>query len=176
MGPDMLWFLLEITPEWTKCGVLGSGKCTCSFAVMFSHSAISCGIISACFRRFSTSWKEQGEKKNKSQSKIESRTTIKASQQQIPDYLMQNCLQATKNSTKTREKVKMNNTAVFFFSFKHLLVLYSFSFLLHCIQTTCLFAVFIISTQLITPGLRNDLSSCAQLVPGHRWVNSTVGA
>lgn len=33
---------------------------TCSFSVTLSHSAISCGMISACFLRFSSSCRRSG--------------------------------------------------------------------------------------------------------------------
>ena len=52
----------KIGPELEKEGFEGFSGCfehTCSLAVMLSHSAMSWGIISACFLRFSSSWENK---------------------------------------------------------------------------------------------------------------------
>lgn len=70
---DSLLSYSEVNHTWEKRLVCGISECfkknkkkhTCSLVVMLSHSAMSWGIISACFLRFSSSW---GEEKNTQES------------------------------------------------------------------------------------------------------------
>lgn len=52
-------FYTAVNHGWVKRRVPGRFERTCSFVVMVSHSAMSCGIISACLLRFSNSWENK---------------------------------------------------------------------------------------------------------------------